>query len=113
MRRHRVDGRFAVSPSDAGAIESLLEQGMPGGTAWSTAAVAECRRAAMAILEPYFSDLPVRFMPLVVEDILESSGGVAARRYARLLRTNRWVMDAVRLEYRGIMDLLKGTYRRR
>jgi hypothetical protein len=112
MRRHHADGTFAVSPADAGAIEGVLDAGMPGA-AWSPASVAQCRRAAMAILEPYFSDLPVRFVPLVVEDVLESCGLAAARRYSRLLRTSRWVTDGLRLEYRGIIDLLKGTYRRR
>jgi hypothetical protein len=113
MHRHRADGKLAVSPADAGAIEALLDAGMPGGAGWSPASVAQCRRAAIAILEPYFSELPVRFVPLVVEDVLESCACAAARRYSRLLRTSRWVTGGLRLEYRGIIDLLKGTYRRR
>jgi hypothetical protein len=106
-------GDLSLSETDLARIEALLCTAASDEHTSTTISPAATRDAVIDQLGPWFAALPIRFEPLVVEDVLARCEGAPPRRYAELLRADPRVRARLPHEYRGVMDLLRGTYGRR
>jgi hypothetical protein len=95
-----------LSATDGARLKRLLRDGLPESrTKWSEREIAATRERVIELLKPYFKPIGIDVDPLVVEEILERNGA-AKRRYASLLRNNKWVLATLEFEYQGIRNLL-------
>jgi hypothetical protein len=113
MRKTSGLDNLSLPEAEIIRIESMLHHGVSPEDQRRLVLPDATREAVMEQLRPWFAALPIRFEPRVVEDVLARCDGAPPRRYAELLRADPRVRARLSHEYRGVIDLLRGTYGRR
>ena len=88
------------------SIESILAETLVDDSTGDTSELAAVRD----LYKPFLEDAPLRIVPLVVEDILTTSGDSELMAWADRIRNDRLVHETRKHERHGISAYLRGEY---